>query len=654
MLGCNLILRVSILSVSFLSFIQFADSALHNPPTWELGELDAATTGQISHYSNTLRFKHGRFKSADIFEDIRAKAARPCTPFSDLSSGNKIVVTGGAGFVGSHLVDKLRELQYQSVKVVDNLWRGDLRNLCDSSGQCVIDIERDFCFLDLSNNNHAHSAIAGATVVFHLADVVAGIGYVFEHEHWIYHQNSKINSNVVEAVFNSTSVSSYIFVGTACSFPRELQSGYGVTGIHENQTYPADPESAYGWSKLIGEYEAELMLKASRKRGLSVGILRFHNVYGPRAEYTDPERSQALPSLIRKAILSPHEAFLLWGSGKQYRDFVYVSDAVAAVVATLEHGMNMGVIQIGTGTSTTLLDAANSIQELTTLCLNKTTSVQMDSTKRDGDLGRVAVLQKARDILNWTSKVAFSEGVARTYAWILNDIHSSNFHSHHEEGSACLEEQANKNAFSNGALKLDNQKPVLFSKGLRAWLPPKLPLEYYVGDFSCDHKKALPPSPVVTQNSVLVVAIASTRGRHITFPSFQEYVLNVLPCDLALSVATTDNGNFDSFRKAAKFVWEIEEPASNSLSGPPNYRHYYNDIARVCFGGRFTAEDARAVGTKYKGQWLGLITEAKHPAGSGMSIFYRWLALIEPLCSLQASCDHTVRLLLHPAASTSV
>jgi len=495
----------------------------------------------------------------------------------------------------------------------------------------VIDIERDFCFLDLSLEDHAQKAFAGATIVFHLADVVAGIGYVFEHEHWIYRQNSKINGNVVDAVFNSSTVTSYVFVGTACSFPRELQSGYGVTKLHENQTYPADPESAYGWSKLMGEYEAELMLKASSKRNLNVGVLRFHNVYGPRGEYADTTRSQALPSLIRKAILSPHEEFVVWGSGKQYRDFVYVSDAVAAIVAFLERGMNMGVIQVGTGLPTTLLDAAKSIQELTSLCLNKTIAVQLDSTKRDGDLGRVAVLQKARDVLNWTSKVAFDEGIARTYTWILNDIRTSNFHTHHEEGAECLESQAAKSARSDPLLgKLLEVNSVPLSQGLQAWMPPKLHLEDYIGPFSCDHNKTLPPSSIVTQNSVLVIVIASTRARHISFPMFQEYVLNVLPCDLALSLATTTaNGDFDSFRKAAKYIWEIEEPASNSLSGPPNYRHYYDDIARVCFGGRFTAEDAKIIGQDFPNQWLGLITETDHPAGSGMLIFYRWLVLVK-------------------------
>jgi len=458
-LNLNLSIGFLLLGLSYC-FHDLAEAVILDSPPRNLGDFDATTTGQLSYSSNTLKFKHSRFKSASIFEEIRSKASRPCAPFSIQASGKNVLVTGGAGFVGSHLVDKLRELQYQSVKVVDNLWRGDLRNLCDSSGQCVIDIERDFCFIDLSYDEHVRGAIAGATIVFHLADVVAGIGYVFKHQHWVYHQNSKINSNVVEAVMNSTSVLSYIFVGTACSFPRELQSGYDVIGLHENQTYPADPESAYGWSKLIGEYEAELMLTASSKRNLSVGVLRFHNVFGPRAEYADRERSQTLPSLVRKAILSPHEAFLLWGSGKQYRDFVYVSDAVAAIIATLERGMNMGVIQIGTGTPTTLFDAAKCIQERTNLCLNKTVSLQLDSTMRDGDLGRVAVLQKAYDILNWTSKIAFSEGIARTYAWILNDIHSSNFHIRHEEGTVCLEAQSEKSALSYAAFNKDaNFKP---------------------------------------------------------------------------------------------------------------------------------------------------------------------------------------------------
>jgi nucleoside-diphosphate-sugar epimerase len=135
----------------------------------------------------------------------------------------------------------------------------------------------------------------------------------------------------------SSSIDNYIYVGTACSYPKELQSDYSVTALRENQTYPANPESAYGWSKLMGEYEADLAQSTNSlsggKGGLNVAVLRFHNVYGPGMDIGI--RSQVIPALIKKVLFSSFSNTLhVWGSGKQYRDFVYVDDIVNAIFAS--------------------------------------------------------------------------------------------------------------------------------------------------------------------------------------------------------------------------------------------------------------------------------------------------------------------------------
>ena len=113
-----------------------------------------------------------------------------------------------------------------------------------------------------------------------------------------------------------------------------------IVKLAEHQTYPAEPESSYGWSKLMGEYEANLAQESGK---LNVGLLRLHNIYGPGSPY-DPQRSQALPSLIRKAINYPEEGFSVWGSGEQYRDFLYIDDVCSALVLMAERGMNQGLI----------------------------------------------------------------------------------------------------------------------------------------------------------------------------------------------------------------------------------------------------------------------------------------------------------------------
>jgi len=222
----------------------------------------------------------------------------------------------------------------------------------------------------------------GVDLVYHLADVVAGIGFVFDHQPWLFRQNILININVMKAVMDSTTVKDYIYVGTACSFPLELQSSYDFIALRENQTYPAHPESAYGWSKLMGEYEGQLVTEGRTKSNhpVNIGMLRFHNLYGPRSPYADKESSQALPALIRKAVHYPKlETYELWGSGKQYRDFLYVDDAVSGLLAMHKYGMNQGVVQIGTGVPTTLLESAEIIKHLTELCLGKTLELKTNS-----------------------------------------------------------------------------------------------------------------------------------------------------------------------------------------------------------------------------------------------------------------------------------
>jgi GDP-D-mannose 3',5'-epimerase len=131
--------------------------------------------------------------------------------------------------------------------------------------------------------------------VYHLADVVAGVEYVFNNQGSVFRQNILINSHVIESVRRNP-VKGFIYVGTACSFPASLQSGVGSRPLKEEDQYPAAPESAYGWSKLMGEYESLLMEKES---GVPVCVLVLHNVYGDPCDYGE-ERSQVIPSLIRR------------------------------------------------------------------------------------------------------------------------------------------------------------------------------------------------------------------------------------------------------------------------------------------------------------------------------------------------------------------
>lgn len=329
-------------------------------------------------------------------------------------SGKRILVTGGAGFIGSWLVESLVRLGAE-VFVVDNLWRGSIENLKKSNESYWIPIHNHFFQLDLREYHNALSSclISKPDLVYHLADIVAGVDYVFKNEPFVFRSNVLINTNIFSAV-KEIEAKQLIYLGTACSYPRKLQEKSGGTPLLENQAYPADPESAYGWSKLMGEYEADLLNKNS---DIQVGILRLHNVYGPRS-ILSKNRSQVIPSLIRKAIQYPNEEFIVWGSGKQARDFIFVGDVIDALLRLPLKGMNKGVIQIGTTKETTVAELAASIVAIS----GKEIPLVFDQEKPEGDGGRSGNYDKAKQVLGWDVFTPLISGLQQTYDWAYQQI----------------------------------------------------------------------------------------------------------------------------------------------------------------------------------------------------------------------------------------
>ena len=324
---------------------------------------------------------------------------------------DKILITGGAGLIGSNVVKKFVNLGYE-VHIADNLWRGSIENLIENK-KPIIDLESQFNQFDLRDYQQCLEASKGMDVVIHLADIVAGINFVFSNELFLYRANIIMNSNILDASIQNK-VKKYIYVGTACSYPEDLQSELNPPPFKEEDAYPASPESAYGWSKLMGEYECEL---ANQEGRIETGVLRLHNVYGPPCEMS-PEKSQVIPALCRKAINYPKEEFIVWGSGKQRRAFLYVDDVVEAIVSLLKKGMNNGVIQIGPNKSHSIADIAKKIVQLS----GKEIYICFDPNKPEGDKDRTADSSKAKKILGWQQKISIDEGLDRTYSWAKDHL----------------------------------------------------------------------------------------------------------------------------------------------------------------------------------------------------------------------------------------
>jgi len=334
-------------------------------------------------------------------------------------TSKKILVTGGAGMIGSNLVERLVN-EGNHVKVVDNLWRGKLEYLY-KDGQAIIDIEKDFYNRDLSIPGSCDDLLDDIEIVYHLADIVAGIDYVFSNQGSLFRQNNLINSNVITSVRNfGKKVIGFIYVGTACSFPLTRQNSLDVIPLREEELYPALPESAYGWSKLMGQYETELLEKET---GIPCSVLMFHNVYGSPCDFG--ERSQVIPALIRKAINFPNEDFIVWGSGEQGRAFIHVNDVVNALCLTKEKGLGKGVIQIGPSVCTSIKEIAETVVQIS----GKKIDVFYDTTKPEGDKARSADFTKAQNILGWEPMVDLRSGLEQQYQWISNKIDSEKSNS---------------------------------------------------------------------------------------------------------------------------------------------------------------------------------------------------------------------------------
>jgi nucleoside-diphosphate-sugar epimerase len=325
----------------------------------------------------------------------------------------KILVTGGAGMIGSNLVKRLLKSNFE-VFVVDNLWRGKAEYLNDDTGKPVISFDTHFFKYDLAEAGVCDELVEKVDYVIHLADIVAGIDYVFNHQGILFRQNILINSNIIHSVRKAKNrIKGFLYAGTACSFPLSRQNTLNQAPLREDELYPALPESAYGWSKLMGVYETDLLEK---EKGVPACTLILHNVYGSPCDFG--KKSQVIPALIRKAVNYPEEPFIVWGSGQQGRAFIHVEDVINGICLALQKGLGQGVIQLGPSVCTSIKEVARTIADIS----GKKIEIQYDTTKPEGDKSRCADYSKAKEILGWEPAVKLTDGLKEQYDWIYKQM----------------------------------------------------------------------------------------------------------------------------------------------------------------------------------------------------------------------------------------
>jgi UDP-glucose 4-epimerase len=325
----------------------------------------------------------------------------------DFYENKKVLVTGGASFIGSHLVDKLVKLG-ANVTVVDNLTSGKLENLKESWGKINF-IKEDLEYVVLKK---LLDIFKGHEIVFHLAACHGGRGYIHTHSADIC-SNFVIDHHVFEASYKA-GVERVIFASSACVYPPKLQSKVSSEYLlKEDDANPfkiedylsADME--YGWAKLMGEVQLIAFIKQYGLKGCS---LRFVTVYGPRENET-----HAIIALIYKAF-EQMDPYIIWGNGEQERDFTYVEDIVDGTLLAGEKVTDGTPINIGTGVKYKLREVAEKIFELMSW---KPKSIVYDTSKPVGVLSRGLDISRAKELLGWKPRFTLEKGLHKTIHWYV-------------------------------------------------------------------------------------------------------------------------------------------------------------------------------------------------------------------------------------------
>lgn len=315
----------------------------------------------------------------------------------------RILVLGAGGFIGSHLVNRLKEMGHYvigidlkfpefSITKADLFVQGDLRdpNICER-----------YITSDLDE-------------IYQLAADMGGAGYLFsgENDFNVMHNSALINLNVAHYAIQAK-INRLFFSSSACIYPKFNQTDPSNPNCKEDSAYPADPDSEYGWEKIFSE---RLYNAAWRNYALNVRMARFHNVYGPEGTWNSG-KEKAPAALCRKiAMANQEDEIEIWGDGKQTRSFLYIDDCIDGILALMESNCTE-VLNIGSEEMVTI----NRLAEIIAMNSGKTISLKhIDGPV--GVMGRNSENTLVTSTIGWRPKVSLSIGLEKTYNWIESEV----------------------------------------------------------------------------------------------------------------------------------------------------------------------------------------------------------------------------------------
>ena len=317
-----------------------------------------------------------------------------------------VVVAGGGGFIGGHLVARLRSQGYTRVRSVDVKPIDDWYQALPG-----VDNQR----LDLRRREDCERAVDGASEVYNLAADMGGMGFI-ENNKALCMLSVLINTHLLMAS-RAANVGKFFFSSSACVYAEDKQRTTELdAGLREEDAYPAMPEDGYGWEKLF----SERMCRHFREDfGMHTRMARYHNIYGPYGTW-DGGREKAPAAICRKVIQAKRSGKLdieIWGDGEQTRSFTYIDDCLEGTQRMM-HGDVTEALNVGSDQMVSINQLVDIVEKIAGVKLNR----RYDLSAPKGVRGRNSNNDRIKSTLSWAPSIRLEDGMEKTYAWIHGEI----------------------------------------------------------------------------------------------------------------------------------------------------------------------------------------------------------------------------------------
>jgi GDP-D-mannose 3', 5'-epimerase len=316
-----------------------------------------------------------------------------------------VVVTGAGGFIGHHLVNLLK---------TRGAW---VRGVDIKAPEYAPTAADEFELLDLRRWDSCLQATRGIDEVYALAADMGGMGFIANHHAQILHNNSLISLHTLEAA-RVNGAQRLFYASSACVYPEYRQTDASVVPLREEDAYPAQPQDAYGWEKLMTE---RLCLHYREDNGLETRVGRFHNIFGPLGTWVGG-REKAPAAICRKIavarVTGKHE-IEVWGDGEQTRSFCYVDDCVEGIYRLMRSDFS-APLNIGQDRMVTINELVDIVADIAGVAVRR-----RHVPGPQGVRGRNSDNSRLRQVLDWEPRISLEEGLRRTYTWIEEQVRAS-------------------------------------------------------------------------------------------------------------------------------------------------------------------------------------------------------------------------------------